>query len=89
MDAQTTALAIIAVPLLGSLIIPVLGWVGRGKLTGPASVALIAIANALSFSLLGPALRGATASWRLPLYAPFVNFSLTIDALAVFMAITA
>ena len=43
---------IIAVPLLGSLLIPVLGWIGKKKLTGYLAVALIA-ATRLSRSAVG------------------------------------
>ena len=42
MDYQAQVMKIIAVPLLGSLLIPVLGWMGRKKLTGYLAVALIA-----------------------------------------------
>jgi proton-translocating NADH-quinone oxidoreductase chain N len=91
MDAQTitTASAIIAVPLLGSLAIPVVSWLGRGKLTGYLCVALLGTANVLSWTLLPRALAGDVASRSFPIYAPIVNLSLGVDALAVFMAITA
>jgi NADH:ubiquinone oxidoreductase subunit 5 (subunit L)/multisubunit Na+/H+ antiporter MnhA subunit len=88
MDIQTTVLSIIAIPLLGSLLIPILGWFGRGKITGYVAVALIGAANLLTWTLLGPAQAGTTLRWRIPFYDPLVNLSLTVDSLAVFMAFT-
>ncbi len=88
MDLQTTALAIIAIPLLGSLLIPILGWLRRGKLTGYVAVALIGTAHVLTWTLLGPAQAGTVVSFKVPFYGNLVNLSLTIDALAVFMAFT-
>jgi len=85
MDIQSIALRIILVPLLGSLLIPVLGWFKLRKATGYLAVLLIGAANVMTWSLLGPALSGKTGAWSLPLYDG-INFSLTIDALAVFMA---
>lgn len=88
MDLQTTALAIIAVPLLGSLLIPVVGWMRKGKLTGYLAVALIGAAHLMTWTLLGPARAGQVTSFKIPFYADLINLSLTIDALAAFMAFT-
>jgi NADH:ubiquinone oxidoreductase subunit 5 (subunit L)/multisubunit Na+/H+ antiporter MnhA subunit len=88
MDIQTTVLSIIAIPLLGSFLIPILGWLRRGRVTGYVTVALIGTAHLLTWTLLGAAKAGATVNWRIPVYAPVVNLSLTVDALAVFMAFT-
>jgi NADH:ubiquinone oxidoreductase subunit 5 (subunit L)/multisubunit Na+/H+ antiporter MnhA subunit len=85
MDIQSIALQIILVPLLGSLLIPVLGWCKLRKATGYLAVLLIGAAHVMTWSLLGPALHGKTAALRLPLYGG-ISFALTVDALAVFMA---
>lgn len=88
MDIQTTALAIIGIPLLGSFIIPVLGWAKKGKITGYVTVALIGIAHLMTWTLIGPALKGAPVFMKIPVFAPYVNLSLTVDALSAFMAFT-
>jgi NADH:ubiquinone oxidoreductase subunit 5 (subunit L)/multisubunit Na+/H+ antiporter MnhA subunit len=88
MDMQTTVLLVIGVPLLGSLLIPLLGWFKLPKVTGYVCVALIGAAHVLSWTLLGPALGGITTHWSKPLYE-WASFSLTFDALAAFMAFTA
>lgn len=88
MDLQTTALAIIAVPLLGSFLIPVVGWMRKGKLTGYLAVALIGAAHLMTWTLLGPARAGQVTSFKIPFYGDLINLSLTIDALAAFMAFT-
>ena len=86
MDNQTTVLAIIGLPLLGSFLIPLLGWTGRSRLTGYVAVALIGAANVLTWTLLGQAQGGVPLTWHIPIYAPMVSLSLTLDALSVFMA---
>ena len=88
MDTQTTVLAIIGIPLLGSLIIPLLGWTGRGKLTGYVAVALIGAANLLTWTLLSQGQAGVPLCWRIPIYEPMVSLSLTVDALSAFMSFT-
>ncbi len=88
MDVQSTALAIVAVPLLGSLLIPVVGWLGRGRLTGYLAVALIGAAHLMTWTLLPGALAEQVTSFRIPFYGDLVNLSLTVDALAAFMAFT-
>lgn len=87
MDIQSIVLRIICVPLLGSLLIPVLGWLRLKKLTGYVAVFLIGLANVMTWFLLGPAMSGKTWQWSFPLYQ-WINFSLTLDALSVFMAFT-
>jgi len=87
MDIETLVLRIIFIPLLGSLLIPVLGWIGRKKATGYLAVALIGTAHVLTWFLLGSALSGRTLQWSFSLYK-MVNFSLTFDALSAFMAFT-
>jgi NADH:ubiquinone oxidoreductase subunit 5 (subunit L)/multisubunit Na+/H+ antiporter MnhA subunit len=94
MDYQAQVMKIIAVPLLGSLLIPVLGWLGRKKLTGYLAVALIATTNILTWKLLGPGLLGEKSFAIYPLFQSLglgisINFGLNIDALAIFMAFTA
>ena len=92
MDYQAQAMKIIAVPLLGSLLIPVLGWMGRKKLTGYLAVALIATTNIMTWKLIGPGLRGENSHHLYPLFQGLgitLNFGLNIDALAIFMAFTA
>ena len=86
MDTETTVLAIIGIPLLGSLVIPLLGWLRRGRWTGYAAVALIGAAHLLTWTLLGQAQAGASVGWRFPIHPPMVSFSLTLDALSAFMA---
>lgn len=86
MDTQTTVHAIIAVPILGAFLIPLLGWARLGKQTGPLAVLLIGAAHVLSWTLLGTALSGTPVSWQIPFAPPLVNLSLNVDALAVFMA---
>jgi len=88
MSLESQALAVILVPLLGSLIIPVAGWVRQGKATGWIAVLLIGSAHVLTWPLLGPALNGQIGQKVIPLYR-WVSFSLNVDALAVFMAFTA
>ena len=58
MDYQAQVMKIIAVPLLGSLLIPVLGWIGKKKLTGYLAVALIAATHILTWKLLCPGFSG-------------------------------
>jgi len=72
--------------LLGSFLIPLLGWTGRSRLTGYVAVALIGAANVLTWTLLGQAQGGVPLTWHIPIYAPMVSLSLTLDALSVFMA---
>ncbi|HVN75343.1 MAG TPA: NADH-quinone oxidoreductase subunit L [Thermoanaerobaculaceae bacterium] len=86
MDNQTTVLAIIGIPLLGSFVIPLLGWTGKRKLTGYVAVALIGAAHVLTWTLLGQAQAGAPSSWRIPVFEPMVSLSLTLDALSAFMS---
>jgi NADH:ubiquinone oxidoreductase subunit 5 (subunit L)/multisubunit Na+/H+ antiporter MnhA subunit len=85
---ERQALLVILVPLLGSLLIPLLGWAGQRKITGWLAVAIIGCTNIMTWPLLGPALAGQTGSISFPLYR-MIAFSLNIDALAVFMAFTA
>ena len=87
MDTQTTILSIIAIPLLGAFAIPILGWLRQSKVTGYVAVALIGTAHVLTWTLLPGATAGQTVSWSIPIYK-WINFSLTMDALAVFMAFT-
>ena len=92
MDYQAQVMKIIAVPLLGSLLIPVLGWMGRKKLTGYLAVALIATTNILTWSLLAPGLSGEHGYQIYPLFQGLginINFGLNIDALSIFMSFTA
>ena len=88
MDTQTTVLAIIGIPLLGSLIIPLFGWMGKGRLTGYVAVALIGAANLLTWTLLSQGQTGSPLCWRIPIYEPMVSLSLTLDALSAFMSFT-
>jgi NADH:ubiquinone oxidoreductase subunit 5 (subunit L)/multisubunit Na+/H+ antiporter MnhA subunit len=85
---ESQALTVILVPLLGSLLIPVIGWAGLRKATGWLAVLLIGFTNALTWPLLGPALAGRIGTLSIPLYRG-IAFSLNVDALAVFMAFTA
>lgn len=87
MDYQTVVFPIILVPLLGSLLIPVLGWLGRKKETGYLAVLLIGATHVLTWPLLGPALQGQTWHTSFTLFGG-VNLSLVMDALAVFMCFT-
>ena len=92
MDYQAQVMKIIAVPLLGSLLIPVLGWMGRKKLTGYLAVALIATTNILTWSLLAPGLSGEHGYQIYPLFQGLginINFGLNIDALSIFRSCTA
>lgn len=92
MDYQAQVMKIIAVPLLGSLLIPLLGWMGRKKLTGYLAVALIATTNILTWSLLAPGLGGLKEFQIYPLFHGLgvsINFGLNIDALSIFMSFTA
>jgi NADH:ubiquinone oxidoreductase subunit 5 (subunit L)/multisubunit Na+/H+ antiporter MnhA subunit len=92
MDYQAQVMKIIAVPLLGSLLIPILGWMGRKKLTGYLAVLLIATANILTWSLLGPGLDGLKTFTIYPLFHGLgvsINFGLNVDALSIFMSFTA
>lgn len=79
---------VILVPLLGSLLIPLVGWAGQRKATGWLAVLLIGCTHLMTWPLLGPALAGQTDSYSIPLYRWFA-FSMNIDALAIFMAFTA
>ena len=88
MGIQTNALLVISIPLLGSLLIPLLGWAGLKKATGPLTVILIGAANILTWPLLLPVLHGGMWHWSYGLYR-WISLSLTVDALAVFMAFTA
>ncbi len=88
MDTQTTILSIIAIPLLGAFAIPILGWLRQSKITGYVTVALLGTAHVLTWTLLSPAAAGRTVSWSIPIYK-WINVSLTLDALAVFMSFTA
>ena len=92
MDYQAQVMKIIAFPLLGSLLIPVLGWIGRKKWTGYLAVALIAATHILTWRLLGPGFSGAKSQVAYPLFQGLgltINFGLNVDALAIFMSFTA
>jgi len=88
MGIESQALAVILVPLLGSLLIPMVGWSGQRRTTGWLAVLLIGCTHLLTWPLLGPALSGQVGGMTFPLYR-WIEFSLTVDALAVFMAFTA
>jgi NADH:ubiquinone oxidoreductase subunit 5 (subunit L)/multisubunit Na+/H+ antiporter MnhA subunit len=85
---ESQALSVILVPLLGSLLIPLMSWTGLRKATGWLAVLLIGSAHVLTWPLLSPALSGRVGALSFPLYHG-IAFSLNIDALAVFMAFTA
>jgi NADH:ubiquinone oxidoreductase subunit 5 (subunit L)/multisubunit Na+/H+ antiporter MnhA subunit len=95
MDYLSHVMWIIAIPLLGSLLIPVLGWIGGKKYTGWLAVALIATAHILTWGLIHQGLTGEPVSD--PTFITFmdswkgcaIHFGLNIDALAVFMSFTA
>ena len=88
MGIESQALAVIIVPLLASLIIPLMGWAGQRKATGWLAVLIIGATHLLTWPLLGPALSGQIGGQSFPIYR-FIEFSMNIDALAVFMAFTA
>ncbi len=88
MGIESQALLVIVVPLLGSLLIPLVGWAKQQKLTGWVAVILIGLTHILTWRLLGPALSGTIGGWSIPLYGK-IAFSINVDALAVFMAFTA
>jgi NADH:ubiquinone oxidoreductase subunit 5 (subunit L)/multisubunit Na+/H+ antiporter MnhA subunit len=85
---ESQALTVILVPLIGSLLIPLIGWARLRKATGWLAVLLIGSAHVLTWPLLGPALSGRVGARSIPLYGP-IAFSINVDALAVFMAFTA
>jgi len=89
MDYPLRVMTIIAIPLLGSLLIPLLGWMGRKKETGYLAVLLLAATHILTWWLVGPALSGLKVFHSIPLYKHMIQFSLNVDALAVFMAFAA
>ncbi|MBP7864734.1 MAG: NADH-quinone oxidoreductase subunit L [Acidobacteria bacterium] len=84
MDFQAHVLKIIMIPLLGSLMIPVLGWLGKRKATGYLSVALLGTTHVMTWFLLQPALNGEMFTRSFPIWGP-INFTITLDALAAFM----
>jgi NADH:ubiquinone oxidoreductase subunit 5 (subunit L)/multisubunit Na+/H+ antiporter MnhA subunit len=88
MGIESQVLMVILVPLLGSLLIPLIGWAGWRKSTGWLAVLLIGCTHLLTWPLLGPALAGRTGTLSIPLYR-WVSFTINMDALAVFMAFTA
>jgi len=87
MTTQNLVLGIIFVPLAGSLLIPLLGWLRLGRYTGYMAVALIGAANVMTWSLIQPALDWKVWNWSYPLYE-WINFSVQADGLSVFMAFT-
>ena len=87
MDYQAHVLKIIMIPLLGSLLIPILGWLGRRKATGYLAVALIGTTHVMTWFLLQPALEGKVLTWNIPIWR-WVSLSVTMDALSVFMCFT-
>ena len=90
MDLQTTALAIIAIPLLGSLLIPILGWLRQGEAHRLRGRGPHRHRPRADLDAAGPgASAGTVTSCQIPFYRAWCNLSLTIDALAVFMAFTA
>ena len=92
MDYQAQVMTIIAIPLLGSLLIPVLGWIGMKRFTGYLAVALIAVTHLMTWRLFGPGLAGLKTFALYPLYHGLgfaINFGLNIDALSIFMSFTA
>jgi NADH:ubiquinone oxidoreductase subunit 5 (subunit L)/multisubunit Na+/H+ antiporter MnhA subunit len=88
MGIDSQALRVILVPLLGSLLIPILGWTGLKKATGWLAVFIIGGTHLLTWPLLGPAISGRVGEMSIPLYGA-IAFTINIDALAVFMAFTA
>jgi proton-translocating NADH-quinone oxidoreductase chain M len=87
MEIQSLIFAIIFLPLLGSFLIPLLGWSGLKKLTGPVSVILLVATNILTWFLIEPSTREVTGQWSIQLL-PWIRFSLVYDALSVFMSFT-
>jgi NADH:ubiquinone oxidoreductase subunit 5 (subunit L)/multisubunit Na+/H+ antiporter MnhA subunit len=88
MSLESQALAVILVPLLGCMLIPLAGWFRQGRATGWLAVLLIGSTHMLTWPMLGPAVRGQVGQLTYPLYR-WISFSMNIDALAVFMAFTA
>jgi len=101
MSLFSIVMLVIGLPLVGSLLIPLLGIItrGKGKARPPSqaslakggevfSLSLIGLAHLLTWTLLPAALRGETHRWVISLWPGFDQVIL-MDPLSVFMAMTA
>ena len=85
MNGQTTILLAIFVPICGSFLLPLIGWMSKG-LRNVVALLLVLTPLMIAFTMLPGALAGNIAKVFVPLPLGF-NFALTGDALALFMAI--
>lgn len=80
-----TILLAIFVPICGSFLLPLFGWISKG-LRNLLALLLVLTPLAIAFAMLPGALAGNIAKVYVPLPLGF-NFALSGDCLAVFMAI--
>jgi proton-translocating NADH-quinone oxidoreductase chain N len=86
MNNETMLLLTVFVPIAGSLLLPLAGWLSKG-MRNLLALLFVLTSLALSFVMLPDALAGQVIQifWQMPLG---FNFALTADTLALFMAIT-
>ena len=84
MSTQTIVLTIVLAPVIGSLLLPILGRISRG-LRNIIALALVAVSFAFSLKLIPFVMAGKTAVFTLNLPLG-LDFMLYADCLAVFMA---
>lgn len=84
MNYNAVLLNIVFVPVIGSLLLPLIGWHSR-PLRNCLSFVLIAASFVLSAAMIPLVMSGKTAMFNMPLAFGF-NMAFTADGLAVFMA---
>ncbi len=84
MNYNAVLLSIVFIPVIGSLILPLIGWFSK-RTRNSLSLVFISISFILSAALIPMVMSGGTATFRLPLAFGF-NMAFTADGLAVFMA---
>jgi len=89
MDTQTIVLLVILVPLIGSLLVPLIRGITKSdKIREWYAVLVALLSNVLAWTLLPTALEGETTRIVISVWAG-LDMILVVDALSVFMAITA
>ena len=84
MNYNAVLLSIVFVPVIGSFILPLIGWISK-PIRNFLSLALISLSFLLSAALIPLVMSGRTATFNMPLAFGF-NMVFTADGLAVFMA---
>lgn len=89
MSVQNTVYLILGVPLLASLLVPLVHMImPQSKLKEYFSVSIALLTNLLAWTLVPSALDGETATWSVSVWQS-LDAVFRVDALSVFVAVTA